>query len=507
MSEIRESNGGLAGTATLEAHSVSKHFGGVQALHEVSFQASSGEVHALLGANGAGKSTLVRILSGAIQPDHGHVAVLGEPVELSSPAAAMAAGVTTVHQELSLLPDLSVAHNIAAAAMPRRALRLIDRRRLVREVRSSMARVGLDVDPRRRVVDLSLAQQQLVEIARALHSGGRVLILDEPNSALSGPETERMLATIRVLAEQGIAVILVSHRLEEVFSVADRITVLRDGRVRGSWRRSATSIRETVQEMVGGLDQRPASSAPTAPSGEPALELEEVTAPRVGPLSLQLRRGEIVGLVGLEGSGTDATLRVAAGAIRMRRGTISIDGKASRLRGPGDAIDRGVVYLPPDRKTEGLWLENSLERNVAASTLKKVAPVGIVRRGAVREQAATWIDRLGIKVPSTRITAGALSGGNQQRVLFARCLATEPKVLLASEPTRGVDVAAKAGIHDLLRALARDGLAVCVASSEFDEILDIADRLICMREGKIIAEGPAAAFTKEQLLEIVGSKG
>jgi len=491
----------------LEARSVSKHFGGVQAVSDVSFGATRGEVHALLGANGAGKSTLVRILSGAIRPDRGQVLVDGKPVDLHSPADAMRVGITTVHQELSLLPDLTVAQNIAAASLSRSSLRPIDRRRALRDARASMERVGLAANPQQRVAELSLAQQQLVEIARALHSGGEILILDEPNSALTGPETERMLSTIRVLADQGIAVVLVSHRLDEVFSVADRITVLRDGCKRGSWERGATTIRRTVEEMVGALQERTAPHAPRPPAGDPVLLLRDVVAGRLGPLSLELYEGEIVGLVGLEGSGVETTVRVAAGAIRLRRGAVSVCGKRVRFRSPGDAIDQGIVYLPPDRKTEGLWLDYSLERNIAASTLDRLTQLGVIRRGTARQQAVGWIERLGIRAPGPGTAAGSLSGGNQQRVLFARCLATDPKVLLASEPTRGVDVGAKASIHDLLRSLAQDGLAVCVASSEFDEILDITDRLICMREGKIVAAGPSGTFTKDRLLEIVGGRG
>jgi ABC-type sugar transport system ATPase subunit len=505
-SEIQTKAAGTGLPPALEARGVSKHFGGVQALYDVSFCAEKGEVHALLGANGAGKSTLVKILSGAIRPDRGEVRRLGERVELHSPADAMRAGVTTVHQERSLLPDLTVTENIVAASLPQGPFGVIDRRGLKRSVRRTMDRIGLEVDPQARVEQLSLAEQQMVEISRALYSGGAVVILDEPNSALSGPETDRMLATIRRLAEQEIAVILVSHRLEEVFSVAHQITVLRDGQVRGTWERSQTSMNAVVRAMVGDFEKRAAAEASPPTATEPVLELDEIVAHRLGPVSLSLRRGEIVVLVGLEGSGTDATLRVAGGAIRSRRGKISINGNLVRLRSPGDAISHGVVYLPPDRKTEGLWLEYSLERNIAASTLHRVAPAGIVSRRAMHRQAQEWIKALEIGTGDSRTEAGALSGGNQQRLLFARCLAAEPKVLLATEPTRGVDVAAKAAIHALLRDLAREGLAVCIASSEFDEILDLADRLVCMRGGRVVAEGPASSFSKESLLEVVGTK-
>jgi ABC-type sugar transport system ATPase subunit len=504
-SEMQTKAAGAGLPPALEARSVSKHFGGVQALREVSFCAEKGEVHALLGANGAGKSTLVKILSGAIRPDRGEVLRFGEQVDLHSPADAMRAGVTTVHQERSLLPDLTVAENIVAASLPRGPFGVIDRRGLRRSVRRTMDRIGLEVDPQARVGELSLAEQQMVEISRALYSGGEVVILDEPNSALSGPETDRMLATIRRLAEQKIAIILVSHRLEEVFSVAHQITVLRDGQVRGTWERSQASMNAVVRAMVGEFEKRTAAASSPA-STEPVLELDEIVAHRLGPVSLSLRRGEIVVLVGLEGSGTDATLRVAGGAIRSRRGKISMNGKPVRLRSPGDAISHGVVYLPPDRKTEGLWLEYSLARNIAASTLDRVAPAGIVSRRAIQRQAQKWIKALEIGTGGSRIEAGALSGGNQQRLLFARCLAAQPKVLLATEPTRGVDVAAKAAIHALLRDLAREGLAVCIASSEFDEILGLADRLVCMRGGRVVAEGPASSFSKERLLEVVGTK-
>ncbi|MGD0713989.1 MAG: sugar ABC transporter ATP-binding protein [Gaiellaceae bacterium] len=492
----------------LEFRSISKAYGGSQALRNVSWSVASGEIHAVVGANGAGKSTLIKILAGAVQPDAGRVFKSGRPLDSRTPAAARRAGVSTVYQELSLLPDLSVAQNIVAGSLPT-SRGFIDRRRMTRDVGAVLEQLGLRVDPGTRIADLSLPQQQIVEIARALSTGGDVLVLDEPNSSLSFEETDVLLTIIRTLADQGMTVIFVSHRLEEVFVIADRITVLRDGAIQGTWRAAETDMSSVINAMAGEpellRERTPRSRDANADLATPTLALKDVSARHVGPVSLAFYPGEIVGLVGLEGSGIEIVLRAAAGAVPYR-GTIKVGGAPIHVRRPGDAIAYGIVFLPPERKTEGLWLEDSLEKNVVSGTLGSVTKLGVIRPKAIRRYAVDWLERVAVHVPDSRIPVAALSGGNQQRILFAKCLAMRPKVFLLSDPTRGIDVRAKAEIHALIRAAASEGRAVAVASSEFDEMLSLADRLVCMRSGKVVAEGPAAQFTKRRLLELVGTK-
>lgn len=495
----------IVGVPAVELRGVSKHFGGVQALRNVSFSAERGEVHAIVGENGAGKSTLIKILAGVYKPDAGQVLRDGVEVDVGTPTAARRAGITVVHQELTLLLDLTVAANVGAGSLPVTPFGIVDQKRLYRQARAALDLLGLRLDPKRRVGGLSLPQQQMVEIARGLAMGGEVLILDEPNSALTATETEALLSVVRGLAAGGRTVILISHRLEEIFSVCDRITVLRDGQTRRTWPIAETSIRAVVQSMVGDVEFPIETTHPVTADATPVLTLRGATARGIGPIDLSVKRGEIVGLVGLEGSGIDTVLRIAAGTIRATS-TFEVEGRTERVRNPGDAIRLGLVYLPPDRKTEGLWLDYSVERNIAAGRLADVTAAGIIRPTLVRRQASQWIKRLGIRTPSTRALVGGLSGGNQQRVLLARCLKATPKVLLLSDPTRGVDVLAKAEIQALIRQLAADGMAICLASSEFDQVLDLADRVVCMRGGRVVEEGPAAAFNKTRLLELVGAK-
>jgi ABC-type sugar transport system ATPase subunit len=489
-------------TPAVELRGISKRFGGVQALRDVSFSAVRGEVHAIVGENGAGKSTLIKILAGAYRPDAGQVFRNGTRIELSSPADASRAGITVVHQELTLLPDLTVAENVSAASLPIARFGVIDRRTVDRRAAEALGVLGVTPDLHQPVGELSLPQQQLIEIARGLAMGGEVLVLDEPNSALTAVETAALLDVVRGLAATGRTIILISHRLDEIFSVCDRVTVLRDGESRGTWAITETTIPRIIQTMIGNVEM-PASGQPGPASGAPQLALRQITGSGVGPIDLSVGGGEIVGLVGLEGSGIDTILRIAAGVVRAQ-GQVEIAGRPIRLRHVRDAIDNGIVYLPPDRKSEGLWLDYSVERNIATGNLAPVRSRGMLLPALVRSHAWTWIRRLGIRAPSPSFAVGGLSGGNQQRVLLGRCLAAEPKVLLLSDPTRGVDVLAKAEIHALIRELAARGMAICLASSEFEQVLEIADRIVCMRQGRVIAEGPAAQFTKASLLENVG---
>lgn len=489
----------------LDFRSVSKAFGGVQALRGVSLSVRRGEIHAIVGANGAGKSTLIKILAGAVRPDSGQIMMNGEPLTIHSPDDARKAGISTVHQELSLFPDLSVASNLVAGAVPS-SRGVVSLRRMVRDAQRVLDRLDLRVDPMRLVGELPLSQQQMIEIGRALFSGGDVLILDEPNSALSANETETLLQTVRTLATDGVTVILVSHRLEEVFAVADQITVLRDGAVEGTDRTRDTSITAVIERMVGEMETSTSRQRLEAETSElsPILELRSVAVRHVGPVDLSVRPGEIVGLVGLEGSGIDTVLRAAGGVVRAR-GSIVVEGEVLRFRGPADAIAHGVVFLPPERKTEGLWLGDSIERNLAAGKLSAIARGGFIRSNALRRHAGAWLQRVSVHVSYVGMPVGALSGGNQQRVMFARCLSMAPRVLLLSDPTRGVDVRAKAEIHALIKELAQEGHAIAIASSELDEMVELADRLVCMRGGRVVAERASTNVTTNELLELIGT--
>jgi ABC-type sugar transport system ATPase subunit len=488
--------------AAIAAVGVVKRFSGVQALRGVSLRVRPGEVMALLGANGAGKSTLIGILSGAVAPDEGHVEVGGRILPAGDVLAAKRAGVSVVHQELMLFPDRSVLENVAAAALPQHRSGLLDARRRRDGVVAVLARLGLAVPPDRRVSELPLGQRQLVEIGRALFAGGRVLILDEPTSALSQPETAALLAVIRSLAAQGTAVVFVSHRLDEAMRIADTLTVLRDGRVAGSWPRGAIDIGGITRAMVGEVATTDVS-LPTA-AGTPVVTLRAVRRAGLGPLSLTLRAGEITGLVGLEGSGTDMLLRVLGGAARAQGG-IAVHGRPVRLRHPADALRAGLVYMPPDRKLEGLWLDRSPIWNIATAPVGHSSAWGWPGWGRLRKLACERMAQAGIRLTALDGPVQRLSGGNQQRVLFARSLEQAPAVLLLSDPTRGVDVRAKAQIHALIAALAADGIAVCLTCSGIDEVLAVAHRVVCMREGRIVTEGPRSVFDEAKALAVVSS--
>lgn len=489
-----------SGSVLLDATHISKHFGGVQALDDVSVEIRAGEIHGLVGANGAGKSTLIAVLSGAVEPDSGSVSINGAPIPTGDLAAARRAGIAVVHQELMLFPDLTVAENISASRLPRHGLGIIDRRTGRRRVEKALdaLRVKLPLD--RRVRDLPLAQRQLVEISRALNGGGTLLILDEPTSALSRPETVGLFATLRGLAAEGMSVVFVSHKLDEILELTDRITVLRDGRVNGHWRTADADIRSITHAMVGELaDAR--RSEPRSP-GATVLSLRSVAAKGVQPLDLDLHAGEVVGLCGLEGSGSAEALEMIAGVIAAD-GPIRVGGEEVRLRHPADAIRKGIVYLPPDRKRDGLWLERSPLWNIATADVGFIGGLRILPSRQLRDKANLRLDAVGVRAADRNEFVGRFSGGNQQRVMLARCLEMKPRILLLADFTRGVDVRAKAAIHDIVRKLAAAGMSICLTSSDLDELLDVCDRLVFMRAGRKIAEGPAPDFDRMDVLSLV----
>ena len=486
----------------LQAAGISKRFGSVRALEGVSLDVAAGEVHGLLGANGAGKSTLIGILSGAIKPDSGTLRVADRDVPLGSLHAARAAGLTVVHQELMLFPDRTVEENVFASVLPSGAFRWIGARSRRHRVEATMDRLGAFIDLKARIGDLPLAHRQLIEIARALCSGGEVLVLDEPTSALSKPDTRGLFDAIRSIAAQDAAVIFVSHRLDEVFEITDALTVLRDGRVVGGWRTADADIPIITRAMVGELaDERPPI---TSGGGDGAVAiLLKGSAAGMPELELSLRTGEVVGLAGLEGSGVSTVLEMLGGVVAVT-GRIEIGGRRVAFRDPSQAIREGFVYMPPDRKKGGLWLEQDASFNIGSAAVARMPPAWL-RKETLDRAAAKQMAEVGVRRDALHQTVGRLSGGNQQRVLLGRSLEARPRLLLLNDFTRGVDVKAKAGIHALVRKLADAGIGICVTSSDLEELLGVADRIVCMRAGRIVADRPSAEFDKLSLLALAST--
>ena len=471
-----------------------KRYGGVHALRGVSLAVRAGEVHALVGENGAGKSTLINVLAGAVHPDAGRLVLDGRAVDFQSPAQSQAAGIAVIHQELATLPTLSVAENLFMGRMPVRA-GWLDRRATLSGARALLAQVGLDVDPRTTVSDLSIPQQQLVEIARALSASPRLLVMDEPSSSLTEHETQRLLELIRGLRARGVAILYVSHRMAEVFAISDRITVYRDGGYVQTLETAATTPEQIVGLMVGREIAGEQSDEPHH-AGDTVLEVRELTrraragwgrSVALGGINLTVRRGEIVGLAGLVGAGRSEVAAAVFGAEAFDSGAILLNGRPVRFRSPADAIRAGIAMVPEDRKGLALFLDKPVRWNVSMVRLPMLARAGVVARARERALAAEQVDRLRIRTPGLEAPVRALSGGNQQKTVLARWLVARPRLLILDEPTHGVDVGAKAEIYALIRALARDGVAILLISSELPEVLALSDRIVVMRAGRVAA--------------------
>ena len=478
----------VATEAVAELRGVAKSFGGVHALRGVDLALRPGEVHSLVGENGAGKSTLVRILGGVHEPDRGTVAIGGEEVRLHGPRDARARGIAVIHQEPALFPDLDVAENVFMGRQPLDRSRGIDWKRMYREVGELMLQLGVSLDPRAPVQGLSVADQQLVEIAKALSMDARVVVMDEPTAALSSRETEELFRIIKELRQRGVAVLFISHRLEEVFALSDTVTVLRDGGhvITASAAELDTTalIRHMVGRELGELFPKE-----EAEIGAPVLEVRGLTREGVfRDVSFSLRRGEILGLAGLVGAGRSEVARAIFGIDPLDAGEILRDGEPARIRTPHQAMKAGLAFVPEDRQHQGLVLEMAIADNATLPFLRRLSRFGLLDRRRERDVAGEFTRRLQVKSATLDQPVRALSGGNQQKVVLAKWLATHPKVLILDEPTRGIDIGTKAEVHRIISGLAAEGIAILLISSELPEILGMADRVLVMREGRLTGE-------------------
>jgi ABC-type sugar transport system ATPase subunit len=488
--------------AAVRLAGIHKAFPGVRAIRSATLELLGGEIHAIVGENGAGKSTLIKVITGAHAPDGGVLELYGEPARLSSPAAGLDAGVAAIYQELALVPAMSVRDNLFLGREPAR-LGFVDRAAETRRARAVLARLGVTIDLDAAVRDLGVAQQQFVEIAKALEREARVLILDEPTAALSGHEAERLFAVLAELRRDGIAVLYISHRLEEVLRIADRTTIMRDGETLGTWDAGTLTREEIVEKMVGRplTDEYPTKGG--APLGEELLAVDDLRGGPVRGVSFAVRRGEILGLAGLVGAGRTELARLVFGADRRSGGTVRLAGRALALASPRDAIRAGICLLTEDRKAQGLLLGRSALENFALPNLGRFSRRGWLRLGEERAAFALHVAALGLRVAGEWQTAGQLSGGNQQKLLIARWLETASQVVIFDEPTRGVDVGARYEIYLLIHELARQGKAIVIISSELPEVLGVCDRILVMRDGRVTGEiTDVAGATQERLLEL-----
>jgi rhamnose transport system ATP-binding protein len=487
----------------LALRGVTKSFGAVRALRGVDFDVRAGEVHALVGENGAGKSTLVKIITGAHAPDTGTVTVAGHPLDRADPLLARRLGVAPIYQQPTLFPELTVAENLAFGLETGGAWRRIDWRERRARAAALLARVGAGVDPDAEAGSLRMAEQQLVEIARALGTKARVIIMDEPTAALAETEAERLLALVAELRAAGAAIVYISHRLPEVLRMADRVTVLRDGAAVETRPAAGLTQADLIRSMVG-RDLDAVFPKRELPIGDVVLSARGLSCRSSGvrDVDLEVRAGEIVGLAGLVGSGRTELARTLFGLTPADGGELRIRGQVRTIRSPAEAIRAGLAYVPEDRRRHGVILEMSVAANATLAVLRAIRSGPFLDGAREREIASTFVARFAIKAPSLDTPVAHLSGGNQQKVALARWLATRPSVLILDEPTQGVDVGAKAEIHRLIVDLAAEGLAIVMISSEMPEILGMSDRIAVMRGGTIVGRLDRAAATQEGLLAL-----
>ncbi|MCL4875314.1 MAG: sugar ABC transporter ATP-binding protein [Anaerolineae bacterium] len=484
--------------ALLDIQKVTKHFPGTLALKDVDFDLTAGEVHALIGENGAGKSTLIKIIAGVYQPDSGTIHLNGSTVQFKNPADALEQGIKVVYQELDLAPSLSVAENVFLGSYPHTRFGTVDWRKLHEDTAQLLRDLGLRIDPRVNIDELRVAEQQLVEIARALSRQARIIIMDEPTSALSPSEIERLFVFIENLKQRQVGVIYVSHKLDEIYRIADRVTVLRDGDRITTQPVKETTSQQLVTWMVGREIKDLFPKTPAA-IGSSVLEVRDVAADRIGPVSFDLRAGEVLAVFGLMGAGVHTLGRLLFGD-KARSGTVTLDGAKIHPNSPSDAIHKGMGLLTESRKEDGLLLPLNVKENMTLASLAKFANYSLIQGRAEANAAMEYVEKLSIKTPSLRQKIRYLSGGNQQKALIGRWLLQNLKVLVLSEPTRGIDVGSKSEIYRLIDELAHHGMGILVLSTELPEVLGIADRILVIREGQFTGEFTRAEATQEKLM-------
>ena len=486
----------------LSIRNVSKSFPGVHALRDVSFDVERGSIHAMMGENGAGKSTLMQIIAGAQPSTSGEITFEGQPIHFSSPSEAQARGIVIVYQELNLAPNLSVAENIFLGCEPKMVGLFVDRKKLVRDTLGALEELGVDINPDTLVSSLSVAQQQLIEIAKSLVRRPRLLILDEPTSSLSEAESKILFRVIRRLQSQGVTMMYISHRLPEVFAMCDTVTILRDGMHVRTLKTKSTTDEEIVRLMVGRDLLAFQRNEPPAASKE-VVKVDSLTRKgRYNGVSFSIRSGEIVGMAGLIGAGRSDVALGLFGAINPDTGAVTLNGTNVRFNSPKEAVAAGVALVPEDRKALGLEIGASVGDNISVAALRTLARLTFINRSKERSLINRFISRLQVRTSSSEKKVGLLSGGNQQKVLIAKWLATQPKFLIVDEPTRGVDVGTKAEIYTLLDELAKAGLAILVISSDLPEVIALSDRILVMRGGKITGEIQRKDASEERIMAL-----
>ena len=491
----------------IEMRKISKRFPGVIALDEVDFTVSPGEVVALAGENGAGKSTLMNILGGVSQADTGELLVNGETRQIRSAAGAAAIGISFVHQELNVLDNLTVAENVFLGREPRQLRFLIDRQKLNSDTDSFLQQLGLDISPRTHVSQLSIAQQQLIEIAKALSVNARVVIMDEPTSSLTLTETAKLLGVIRDLRSSGVAVIYISHRLAEIEQIADRVVVLRDGKNAGELEGPEIRHDRIIRLMVGRDIDR-FYKRPSARETEPMAEIRNLRTKRypLASVNFDVRKGEILGLAGLVGAGRSELAQTIFGVTPSMSESVSLDGQLVDINSCRDAIENGIYLVPEDRRIAGLVVDMSVRENITLPSLRSYAPRGLIKRALESRKSAEMCDRLKVKAPSIETASANLSGGNQQKIVLAKWLSLKPRLLIFDEPTRGIDVGAKAEIYQLMREIANSGVAIIMISSDMEEVLGESDRIAVMHEGKIAGILDRNEATEEAIMNLAVGK-
>jgi ABC-type sugar transport system ATPase subunit len=485
----------------LEMRGISKSFPGVKALSGVSFNCAPGQVHALVGENGAGKSTLMKILAGVHQPDEGEIVLRGQAVKLHNPKVAQRLGISIIYQEFNLVPYMTVAQNIMLGREPRTPLRTIDSKKLNAQARHWLDILHVDLNPRLNVEQLTVAQQQIVEIVKALSYDADIIVMDEPTAALTPHEVANLFHYIELLKARGKTIIFISHRLDEIFMIAEWITVLKDGAVVTSQPASALTKAAMVQHMVGRELKETFPRRLSGEPGQPVLELRNVfSSNHLHNVSLVVRRGEVVGVAGLEGHGQRELARLLFGLEPVTGGEVFINGKRVHMRDPIDAMHAGVAFVSDDRKEEGLQLPLSIRKNVSLPSLTKLSRLLFVQERREKQMVRQVSESVDIRAPSMEVEVQYLSGGNQQKTVLAKWLTREPEVLVFGEPTRGIDVGAKVEIYRLMRELAERGKAVIMVSSDLLEVIGMSDRIVVMHKGTIATEMPGAGATEESIM-------